>query len=333
MTEKHNVTQLIRDFLFSKTNREFLIFLFFLALSGVFWLMMTLNETYEREIAVPFRIVNVPKETVLTSDVTDTVKMTMRDKGLVLLGYVFGEDIKTVPINFRNYDRGNGIVSVSSQELLKLVVKHLSSSTKVTTVSPSKLEFYYSSGDNKKVPVRWSGRVIPEQLYFLSRVEYSPDSVTVFASKEKLDSIKTVYTEPLNYVGFRDTLTVDCHLRKVPGMKTVPDVVKVGFYTDVLTEGTIANIPVKGINMPQGKVLRTFPAKVSVKFVAGVSVYRNLTPSDFLVIADYNEQEQSPSEKCNIYLKRSPAGVSRATLSVRQVDFLIEEDTNETTGE
>ena len=333
MTEKNNVFRLIRDFLFSKANREFLIFLFFLALSGIFWLMMTLNETYEREIVVPFRIVNVPKEVVLTSDVTDTVKMTMRDKGLVLLGYVFGDDIKTVPISFKTFDRGNGVVSVSSQDMLKQVNRRLSSSTRVITVSPSKLEFYYSSGDHKKVPVRWSGRVIPEQLYFLSRVEYTPDSVTVFASKEKLDSIKMVYTEPLNYVGFRDTLTVDCHLRKTPGMKTVPEVIKVGFYTDVLTEGSIANIPVQGINMPQGKVLRTFPAKVTVKFVAGVSVYRNLKPSDFLVIADYNELAQSPSEKCNIYLKRSPSGVSRAALNVNQVDFLIEEDSNETEGE
>ena len=38
----------IRDFLFSKTNREFLIFLLFLLLSGIFWLMMTFNETYEK---------------------------------------------------------------------------------------------------------------------------------------------------------------------------------------------------------------------------------------------------------------------------------------------
>ena len=332
MTGKHNALKFVRDFLFSRANREFLIFLFFLALSGIFWLIMALNETYEREIAVPFRVVNVPKDIMLTSDETDTVKMTMRDKGLVLLGYLYGDNIQTVTYSFKNYDRGNGMGMVSNQELHRLVTKRISSSTRITSISPSKLEFYYSTGAKKKVPVRWSGRVTPEQLYFISHVDYWPDSVTVFASESMLDSIKIAYTEPLDYVGFRDTLTVNCRMRKIQGMKTVPEVVKIGFYTDVLTEESIDGIPVKGINMPEGKVLRTFPAKVRVKIVAGVSVYRSLKPSDFEVIADYNELIQSPSEKCNIYLKRSPSNISRATLEVNQVDFLIEEDTSETMG-
>ena len=38
---------IVRNFLFSRANREFLIFLFFLALSGIFWLLTTLNETVE----------------------------------------------------------------------------------------------------------------------------------------------------------------------------------------------------------------------------------------------------------------------------------------------
>lgn len=31
-------------------------FLFFLVLSGIFWLMMTLNETYEKELPVAVRL-------------------------------------------------------------------------------------------------------------------------------------------------------------------------------------------------------------------------------------------------------------------------------------
>ena len=35
-------------FLFSWINREFFIFLFFLAVAGVFWLLTTLNENFEQ---------------------------------------------------------------------------------------------------------------------------------------------------------------------------------------------------------------------------------------------------------------------------------------------
>ena len=60
-SEIKRISSLIRNFLFSIVNKEFLIFLFFLLLSGSFWLSMTLDETYEKEISVPIRLVNVPK--------------------------------------------------------------------------------------------------------------------------------------------------------------------------------------------------------------------------------------------------------------------------------
>ena len=48
--------------MFSNVNKQFVVFLFFLFLSGIFWLIMTLNETYERDIKIPLRITNIPKK-------------------------------------------------------------------------------------------------------------------------------------------------------------------------------------------------------------------------------------------------------------------------------
>ena len=323
------IWQYVRNFLFSKINKELLIFLFFLALSGIFWLSLTLNETYEKEFAIPVSIIDVPKNAVLTSDEIDTVKMTIRDKGIVLAAYQYGDYLKNVRFPFKNYTRNNGTGVVSTQDLQKMVYQQLLSSSKIISTKPEKLEFYYNYGSKKQVPVRWSGRVIPEELYFISRVEYSPDSVIVYASEEKLDSINMVYTEPLNYANFRDTLVVNCHLSKLKGVKMVPDQIKVSFLTDVLTEEQIEGVPIKGINMPEGKVLRTFPAKVTVSFVTGVSIYRNLRPEDFHVVADYQEIKQNPSEKCRIYLKDVPPGISRAKLQTNMVDYLIESQAEE----
>ena len=318
--------QIVSDFVFSNTNKDFLVFLFFLGLSGIFWLSLTLNETYEREFSIPVSVVDIPKNAVLTSDEVDTIKMTIRDKGIVLTAYQYGEYLSRLRIPFKNYTRNNGSGSVPSSELQKLVYQNLVSSSKITACKPDKLEFFYNYGTHKKVPVRWSGRVIPEELYFISRVDYSPDSVTVYASDEKLDSINIIYTETLNYANFRDTLTITCHLAKLKGVKVVPDKVKINFFTDVLTEENIEGVPIQGINLPEGKVLRTFPAKVTVSFVTGVSVFRNLRPEDFTIVADYNEIKRHPSEKCRITLKNVPPGISRARLDVTLVDYLIENE-------
>ena len=319
------IWQTAKDFMFSRANREFLVFLFFLALSGIFWLLLTLNETYEKEYAVPVSITNIPKNAVLTSEETDTVKVTIRDKGYTLMTYLYGDIINKLNMNFHNYSHNNGTGIVTSQDIQKQLYLQLASGSKITSVKPEKLEFFYNYGAKKKVPVRWSGRVIPEELYFISRVTFSPDSVLIYASDQKLDSINMVYTEQLNYANFRDTLRVACELSKIKGVKMVPDKVNVSFFTDVLTEEYIEGIPVKGINMPEGKVLRTFPAKVKVSFVTGVNVYRNLKREDFTVVADYRDIEKNPTEKCRLYLKEVPSGISRAHLATNYVDYLIEE--------
>ena len=324
MASLQKLITIFRNFLFSRSNREFLIFLFFLGLSGFFWLLMTLNETYERELVVPVHIVDVPSDVMLTSDETDTIKVTIRDRGITILTYMYGEALKKVEASFKNYDQTGGNGSISASELAKIVQNRLAASSKIVAVKPDKLRFYYNSGSFRRVPVRWRGRVIPEHLYFLSQVSYDPDSVTVYASEERLDSIRLIYTEQLNYVGFRDTLAVDCRLRKIEGAKLVPDHVRITFHTDVLTEESIDDIPIEGINVPPNKILRTFPAKVSVKFVTGVNVYRTLSAKDFTVIADYNELRDQPSEKCNLYLQKVPQGITRAALVTKQVDYLIE---------
>ena len=319
-----SVWRALKEFLFTKTSKEFLSFLFFLALSGIFWLSLTLNDTYEREFDIPVSVVGVPKNAVLTSDEVDTVRVTIRDKGIILVAYQFSEAVKRIELPFRNYTHNNGTGIIPASEIQKRIYQRLSSTSKITAIKPEKMEFYYNYGSKKQVPVRWSGRIIPEELYFISRVVYEPDSVTIFASDDKLDSISMVYTEQLNYANFRDTLTVNCNLAKLKGVKTVPDHVRIRFYTDVLTEERISGIPIVGVNMPEGKVLRTFPAKTSVSFVAGVSVYRNLKPEDFTVIVDYDEIRRNPSEKCRIYLKNVPSGISRAKLETNMVDYLIE---------
>jgi hypothetical protein len=325
MTSLGRLFTIVRNFLFSRTNREFLIFLFFLSLSGVFWLLLTLNETYEREMAVPIHIADIPSDIMLTSDETDTVKVVIRDRGIILLTYIYGEALKNVSADFKTYDQSGGNGSISAAELAKIVQGHLAASSKIVSVKPDKLRFFYNTGASKRVSVRWRGRVIPEQLYFLSHVAYDPDSVTIYASEERLDSIRMVFTEQLNHVGFRDTLAVDCRLRRIEGVKMIPDHVKVTFYTDVLTEESVDGIPVVGINLPPGKVLRTFPARVSVKFVTGINVYRTLKPSDFTVVADYDELRSQPSEKCNLTLQRVPQGINHPKLVTPQVDYLIEE--------
>ncbi len=319
------IYRFVRNFLFSSVNKEFLIFLFFLVLSTFFWTMMALNETYEQEVCVPVRLVNVPKNAVLTTEMEDTVRVTVRDKGYALAAYIYGDRVHPINVNFSAYaNRQTGYGVVSSQDLLKMVNQRFTGASKVVQVKPDRLDFYFNYGLSRRLPVRMSGYVVPGKSYYLARTRFWPDVVTVYASKRILDSLRFVKTVPINIVNFGDTVIQTVALEKIKGVKIVPKEVRIGLYPDILTEETI-DVPVKAINMPEGKVLRTFPSKVKVSFIVGASMFRTINADMFSVVVDYNELMEQPSDKCNIYLKSSPQSVRNASLQINQVDYLIEQ--------
>ena len=112
------------------------MFLFFLALSGIFWLQTTLNEVYEREFAIPVSVTGIPKNAVLTSDETDTVRMTIRDKGITLLTYMYGDILKKINVSFKTYSKSNGTGVVTASELQKLVYQQLANGSRITAMKP-----------------------------------------------------------------------------------------------------------------------------------------------------------------------------------------------------
>lgn len=319
------IINIVRNFLFSSANREFLTFFFFLVLSTIFWLMTALNETYEREIGVPAYLVNIPKNVVVTSDMEDTVRVTVRDKGFALLAYTYGEGIRPINVNFQSaITRQSGYGVVSSQELMKMINQRFSGSSKIVQVKPDRLDFHYNYGLSRQVSVKMSGHVVPGKSFYLARTRFWPEKVTVYGSKQALDSLRFVKTVPINITNFNDTVLRTVALETIKGVKIVPNTVRIGLYPDILTEENI-EVPITAINMPEGKVLRTFPQRVTVNFIVGASMFRSISPEQFAVVVDYNEIIDHPSDKCSIHLRETPQGVRNARLKMTQVDYLIEE--------
>lgn len=316
---------IVRDFLFGMLNKEFLIFLFFLALSGIFWLMMTLNETYEKELPVVVRMSGVPKNVVMTTPMSDTVYVTVRDKGFVLLSYITSYQLHPLSLSFSNYaNKQAGYGQVPVADIQKHVRQQLFQSTSVVSVKAERLDFFFNYGLNKVVKIKLVGNVVPANNLYLSHVQFSPEKVTVYANEKKLDSIAYVSTEYLNIVNFEDTVVRTVRLKAMKGVKIVPESVKLMLFPDVLTEASV-EVPITAVNKPPHLVIRTFPQKVRVHFTVGASMYRTIKPGDFKVVVDYGEVMARPSDKCNLYLQSKPRGVQNARLEMAQVDYLIEQ--------
>ena len=321
MRSVRNILKAVRNFLFSGLNKEFLIFLFFLALSGAFWLLMTLNETMEREFKIPMRLSGVPRNAVITGELPDTVRVTVRDKGFTLVTY----DFRPLVFRFSNYadeDEGKGVIPLA--DVQKQVLSQMYGSSKLLQVKPGAFDFYFTYGTSKKVPVVFRGKITTNKSYYLAHTEFYPSMVTVYANKQQLDKLQTVEIEPFNYRNLQDTIRQAVKIRKIRGVKIVPSTVRLSVYPDVLTEEAI-EVPITAINMPPGMVLRTFPSKVTVRFTIGASLFRTIKPSLFKVVVDYEELAANPSDKCTLQLRSVPRSVSKASLEIDRVDYLLEQ--------
>jgi len=317
------IFSLVRNFLSTIVNKEFLIFLFFLSVSGLFWLVITVTETYEREFSVPLRLVNVPKDIVVTSEVDDTVKVTIRDKGYILLAYKYTLTDDPISIDYKLHAPKDEKSTVSTSELQKLIYQQLSKSSRIISLKPDRLVYYFTRGKSKTVPLRLNGKIVMGQSHYVSRIVFSPERVDVYARKSLLDSIHYAFTENMVISNLTDTIVRTVALKKVLGAKFVPSEVKVTIYPDILTEANV-EVPITAVNMPEGKTLRTFPSRVKVLFVTGVGNVRNISANQFRVEADYSDIEAHPSEKCSLSLVAMPQGVRNPRLEISEVDYLIE---------
>ena len=270
-------------------------------------------------------LTNVPKNVVLTTEMDSTVKVTVRDKGFTLVTYIYSRRMQPIKINFGAYaNKQTGYGLVPSADIQKFVYQQLMGSSKIVSVNPDKLDFYFNYGASKTVPVRMDGSVVPGRSYYLASTRFWPEKVTVYASRKMLDSIRYVKTEPIRIVNFEDTVIKEVPIAKIHGVKCVPSTVRIGLYPDILTEESVS-VPIKAINLPDGKVLRTFPSHVNVRFTVGASMFRTVKADQFVVVVDYNEVMGHASDKCDLHLVKSPYMVRNAQLEINQVDYLVEQ--------
>lgn len=314
----------IKNFLLSDKSREFLIFLFFFLIASGFWLLQTLNNDYETEFSIPLRLKGVPDQVVLTSEFPSELRVKVKDKGTVLLNYMLGKSFFPVNVNFSESKLPDNHVKIYASKLEKEIAGQLNVSTRLLSIKPDTLEYIYSTGKSKRIPVKLRGKVVAGRQYYISDTIYSPDSVLVYAPVGILDTITQAYTQRVDFDNVMDTLKQHVALAEIMGAKFIPESVDLTLPVDIYTEKTV-EVLLHGTNFPADKVLRAFPSKVQITFQVGLSRFSHVEASDFVVNVSYEELLKLGADKYTVKLKSLPRGVSHVRIHPEQVDFLIEQ--------
>ena len=231
----------------------------------------------------------------------------------------------SIPVRMK--DIPNNVVLTSEPDFEKKILGQLNVSSKILSIKPDTLEYIYSEGKSKLVPVRFQGKVTAGLQYYVSDTICNPDSVLVYAPEGILDTIKTAYTQNIILENISDTTRRRIPLISERGVKFVPSSVEMTFPVDIYTEKTV-EVPLHGVNFPADKALRTFPSKVQITFQVGLKRFRSIKASDFIIHISYEELLKLGSDKYTVKLKSFPSGINQIRIVPEQVDFLIEQITS-----
>ena len=315
----------IRVALLSSKARETLVFLFFLAISYGFWLLQTLNESFDIRLQVPLQLTEVPENVVITTPLPSQISVSVHDRGTALVRYMRRRELKPVELDFSAYDNGasSARVQIPLQEIQRAIQNQLEATSHIQAIHPDTIEYYFNRGLAYRLPVRVCGKVTTTPQNYLVGMRPEPDTVTVYAPTQVLDTMRAAYVS-VSMAQLTENTTVQATPRQMKGVRYEPSSIHVTALVDYYTEKTV-EVPIIGLNFPGDKVLRTFPSRVTITFTVGASLFRNIKTNAFKVVADYNELVANPSEKCNIYLRYIPHDVKNARININQVDYLIEE--------
>ncbi len=317
-----------RTFLLRKWSGEVLVFLFFVVLSAVFWFVQTLDSSYDMKVQIPLQVTDIPPEVVITTDSPKLLKVTLHDKGYNLIRYYFTLRGRELAINFAHYDKGRsyGRVVVPAADLHSQITPWIDGTTTIGSIHPDTIDFYFTRGIRKRVPVRLAGVVDADNHHFLAEYHFEPDSVTVWGGHDILDTLTAVYTDPVQWPDLHETTTQQVALTDIWDMKTEPDYVSLTATVDTYVEKSIS-VSVAGINFPAGKTLKTFPAEISIHFHIGAQSYHSMVPDSFVVGVTYQELQQLPAGSGTFEpkLRYAPQAAKNVRLSPASVEFLIED--------
>ncbi len=323
---RNKITSFLKRMKAFLATRDALIFLFFLICSSLFWFIITLNKTYEITVSIPIEYSNVPPEIEFTTELPDSFSVKLKDKGTSTIIYQYRK-FDPVVINFNDYSVYSNSDSWSiptSTHFEKYIKKQIDQSSVILDYYPDEIVIEKKLLDSKKVGVKSLININLQKQYFLcDDIITSPDSIILYGYKEILDTLDFVYTQEYTSEKLKDTLKAVLQLNIPNHCKANPSKVNVIAPIEFYTESEI-ELSIRVKNLPENIVVKTIPEKLNVSFLVGLSKYKDIRPSDFILSIDYESLRRSNSNIQAVTLESFPTYIKQPFLKENKVKWLIE---------
>lgn len=297
------------------------LYLVCLVVAFLFWVMMSLDETTERDYNISVQLTNVPDSVVIVGNMPTELSVVVKGKGTQFLRY----DITGVPvmeIDFRQYSGIGDYVVLSRTKIDSRVRDLFGQGVSIVAVNPDSIRVGYTSGRGYKLPLKIDWNVTTSTHSVISGpVTASQDSVMVYTVGNIRPDIEVVETKHIQLADVSDTTVVNVGIKQMPGVRVVPGSVDVTIPVELLVSKK-CSLPVRFVNLPENTRVITYPSVVEVSYLVPMRLSNSEISAKAVV--DYNEINQS-SRLAPVEIQTEAGGGYRlVSVSQDSLEYVIE---------
>ena len=292
-------------------GREWLLFATSLLLAMLIWFLSNMSRSYSGVLGVPVVAeCNVQGYSDVSSN-SAILSVRCRADGFRLLREETRRSRRPVRVAFDRadlrHDTGERFF-VTGNVMNNYLRQIFGDKVDVEDIVTDTLFFTFTTENNKRVPVNFAGDFSYRSQYMASGpLRITPDSVTVYGEKARLDLVDHVSTVPVTLDDVHEAQHGVLRLRRIKGVRLSDEVISyelpVSRYVEMRSEQ-----PVTVKNVPGGRHLDVFPSRATVILHCTFPVGRDPFEA-FELYIDYADFASSLSGRCVARVRELPRGV------------------------
>lgn len=307
----------------SNDKRKINIFLIFLVCSFLAWLVSRLSETYVDRTTFDLEYINVPDSLLLADNTIKNVDVRLRASGFQFLGLNYNRKNIRIDLSAMTIDQSN--FYITQLDFRKQIESQLSASMTLMEIDRDTLVLDFYKLESKEVPVSLNINLNPAQNYLVDgELAIEPELIFITGPKEELDLVNSVSTSEveLNEISEDFSIVVELVLpEELKNSELSEKEVRISGNVFRFSEKVI-EIPVEVVNLPEGTEIKTFPGTLEVLCKARIDRLKDIGPSDFKIVANYQEQRDK-DKKLQVTLVEEPGDVYSVQLLKNEVEFIL----------
>lgn len=252
-------------------------------LSIVFWGAVALSQEYITTIKVRIVFTDLPKNYSIGYSSLEESYLQVKGKGWELAKLT----MSSVEDFYVSAHRKPGRHKIDLSDFIKSN-QWLFPTSQVIQISPSQIEFDVDRVSSKIVKISKSIPISFKNGYdATSEIKLEPEFVEITGSSillQKIDSVKVAADE---FTEISETVSMNLHIEEISGVQFSVNHVKFDLEVQKIVDKGFAQVPVIVKNVPDGKELILYPAKVDFVLRGGINKLGRLTNDSIKVSVDY----------------------------------------------